>query len=123
MLPVSADSRRPHRWATGIADSGGGSVGADGLPAVGMARSEAPVVCNWMTSCTLSAAKSVRSAYSPMTGCWLRWRRSSTGGAQGEGESVGDVDYHVPVVLLAGIRNPERALVDDACREGCLSLE
>jgi hypothetical protein len=44
-------------------------------------------------------------------------------GADGEGESVGDADYHAPVVLLAGSRNPERALVDDAYREGCLTLE
>ena len=46
------------------------------------------------------------------------YRRCRLGGG-----SVGDVDDHVPVVLLAGRRNPERALVDDADREGGLSLE
>jgi hypothetical protein len=95
----------------------------DGLPAVDMARSEAAVICNWMTSGTVSAAKSMRLAYSRMT-CFA----GSVGGGSvpevpaGRG-SAGDIDDHVPVVLLAGSRNPERALVDDANREGGLSLE
>lgn len=88
-----------------------------------MARSEAPVVCNWMTSCTLSAAKRVRLALLaddrllvPLEAVVYRRCRRGRG-------SVGDVDDHVPVVLLAGSRNPKRALVDDANREGGLSLE